>query len=67
MLVSVQMQYILDHIALGHTVFTSASYIPLRWNGGNILESFLEIIDHNKITNHLIGVMDDETEDYLKV
>jgi len=38
-----------------------------RWNGGNILESFLEIIDHNKIKNHLIGVMDDETEAYLKV
>ena len=37
------------------------------WNGGNILESFLQIIDHNKITNHLIGVMDDETEAYLKV
>jgi hypothetical protein len=36
------------------------------WQGGNILESFLEIIDHNKITNHLIGVMDDETEAYLK-
>lgn len=27
----------------------------------------MEIIDHNKITNHLIGVMDDETEAYLKV
>ncbi len=40
---------------------------PNRWNGGNILESFLEIIDHNNITNHLIGVMDDETERYLKV
>ena len=30
-------------------------------------QSFLGIIDHNKITNHLIGVMDDETEAYLKV
>mmetsp|Transcript_18645 Transcript_18645/g.40053 ORF Transcript_18645/g.40053 Transcript_18645/m.40053 type:complete len:447 (+) Transcript_18645:53-1393(+) len=35
------------------------------WNGGNILQSFLEILEHNKITNYVIGVMDDETEKYL--
>ncbi|KAL6756737.1 nucleotide-diphospho-sugar transferase-domain-containing protein [Haematococcus lacustris] len=36
------------------------------WNGGNILESFLTILSRAKITNYLIGVMDDETEQYLK-
>lgn len=25
------------------------------WDGGNILESFLTILSHNKITNYLIG------------
>jgi hypothetical protein len=34
--------------------------------GGNILESFLTILKHTNVTNHLIGVMDDETEQYLK-
>ncbi len=32
------------------------------WDGGNILEAFLEILERNQITNYLIGVMDDETE-----
>lgn len=35
------------------------------WGGGNILESFLTILQYNNITNYLIGVMDDETEVYL--
>lgn len=33
---------------------------------GNILESFITILTRNNVTNHLIGVMDDETEAYLK-
>lgn len=35
------------------------------WNGGNILESFLEILERSKITNHLIGVTDDQAATYV--
>ncbi|GIL65243.1 hypothetical protein Vafri_19054 [Volvox africanus] len=36
------------------------------WNGGNILESFLEILERSNITNHLIGVTDDQAAKYLE-
>lgn len=35
------------------------------WGGGNILESFLEILERSNVTNHLIGVTDEETANYL--
>ncbi|GAX75229.1 hypothetical protein CEUSTIGMA_g2674.t1 [Chlamydomonas eustigma] len=53
-------------LALANGIMMCKNSSICWWNGGNILESFLEIIDHNNITNHLIGVMDDETERYLK-
>ncbi|EFJ41804.1 hypothetical protein VOLCADRAFT_119593 [Volvox carteri f. nagariensis] len=36
------------------------------WNGGNILESFLEILERSNIKNHLIGVTDDQAAKYLE-
>lgn len=53
-------------LALANGIMICKNKTICWWEGGNILETFLEIIDHNKITNHLIGVMDDETEAYLK-
>lgn len=53
-------------LALANGIMICKNTSICWWNGGNILESFLEIIDHNKISNHLIGVMDDETERYLQ-
>jgi arabinosyltransferase len=37
------------------------------WEGGNILGSFLTILEAANVTNYLIGVMDDETESYMRV
>lgn len=53
-------------LALANGIMICRNTTICWWNGGNILESFLQIIDHNGISNHLIGVMDDETEAYLK-
>ncbi|KAG2499805.1 hypothetical protein HYH03_002101 [Edaphochlamys debaryana] len=35
------------------------------WNGGNILESFLVILERSNVTNHLIGVTDEQAAKYL--
>lgn len=36
-----------------------------RWQGGNILESFLAVMQRAGVRNHIIAVLDDETERYL--
>jgi len=53
-------------LALANGVMICQNKTTCWWGGGNILGSFLTILDHANITNYLIGVMDDEAEAYLK-
>ncbi|GFR45714.1 hypothetical protein Agub_g7126, partial [Astrephomene gubernaculifera] len=53
-------------LALANAVMICQNTTICWWNGGNILESFLEILERSNISNHLIGVTDDETARYLE-
>ncbi|KAG2433608.1 hypothetical protein HYH02_012537 [Chlamydomonas schloesseri] len=52
-------------LGLANAVMICQNATVCWWNGGNILESFLEILERSNITNHLIGVTDEETGGYL--
>ncbi|PNH02384.1 hypothetical protein TSOC_011648 [Tetrabaena socialis] len=47
-------------LGLANAVMICKNATLCWWNGGNILESFLEILERSNITNHLIGVTDEE-------
>ncbi|KXZ46564.1 hypothetical protein GPECTOR_42g773 [Gonium pectorale] len=53
-------------LALANAVMICKNTTICWWNGGNILESFLEILERSNVTNHLIGVTDEETAKYLQ-
>ena len=52
-------------LAFANAVMICKNTTVCWWGGGNILESFLEILERSNITNHIIGVTDDETDHYL--
>ncbi|KAG2427113.1 hypothetical protein HXX76_012624 [Chlamydomonas incerta] len=52
-------------LGLANAVMICQNATVCWWNGGNILESFLEILERSNISNHLIGVTDEETGGYL--
>lgn len=43
-------------LTLANTIMICKNTTVCWWGGGNILESFITILKHNNITNHLIGV-----------
>eukprot|EP00201_Polytomella_parva_P007328 CAMPEP_0175075950 /NCGR_PEP_ID=MMETSP0052_2-20121109/22390_1 /TAXON_ID=51329 ORGANISM="Polytomella parva, Strain SAG 63-3" /NCGR_SAMPLE_ID=MMETSP0052_2 /ASSEMBLY_ACC=CAM_ASM_000194 /LENGTH=631 /DNA_ID=CAMNT_0016344903 /DNA_START=397 /DNA_END=2292 /DNA_ORIENTATION=- len=51
--------------ALANTVMICQNVKKCWWDGGNILEAFLVNLERVGIANHLIGVLDDDTETYL--
>ncbi|GLC37586.1 hypothetical protein PLESTB_001670700 [Pleodorina starrii] len=53
-------------LALTNAVMICKNTTLCWWNGGNILESFLEILERSNITNHLIGVTDEQAAKYLE-
>lgn len=53
-------------LALANAVMICQNKTVCWWEGGNILESFLRVLKHANISNYIIGVLDDETEAYLK-
>ena len=53
-------------MTLANAVMICTNKTLCWWDGGNVLDSFLTILSHNNVTNYVIGVMDDETEKYLK-
>mmetsp|Transcript_8153 Transcript_8153/g.21733 ORF Transcript_8153/g.21733 Transcript_8153/m.21733 type:complete len:470 (+) Transcript_8153:193-1602(+) len=52
-------------LALANGVMICQNTTICWWGGGDILGSFLTILEKVDIKNYIIGVMDDETERYL--
>eukprot|EP00241_Pyramimonas_parkeae_P005825 CAMPEP_0114251440 /NCGR_PEP_ID=MMETSP0058-20121206/15273_1 /TAXON_ID=36894 /ORGANISM="Pyramimonas parkeae, CCMP726" /LENGTH=401 /DNA_ID=CAMNT_0001365245 /DNA_START=31 /DNA_END=1236 /DNA_ORIENTATION=+ len=54
-------------IALANGVMICKNTTICWWNGGNILHTWLEMIARHGINNLVVGVLDDETWEYMDV